>query len=300
VSAVAEKSPAALRIESLTSDGRYTAPMPQHGQLGRVQWGCDDHWLFGDVHIAAAAASGDLTDLSRQVYADIFATLAQTSMPHLVRLWNYLPDINLAQAGLERYRQFNLGRQQAFLDAGRDAFAGAPAACALGTHGGPFSVRFLAGRSPVLPLENPRQVPAWRYPTEFGPRSPSFSRAVLVASGNSRLTLFISGTASIIGHASVHPGDVLAQTDECLRNLQAMVDTANAQGTACFQLDSLACTVYVRQAEQIPQVRQRIEAWVGATSVTARQARFVAADICRAELLVEIEAHATAEGQCTP
>ncbi len=59
-----------------------------------------------------------------------------TGCPHLLRLWNYFSDINEDSDGLERYRHFNVGRQQAFLDAKRSAFEGAPAACALGTRSG--------------------------------------------------------------------------------------------------------------------------------------------------------------------
>jgi chorismate lyase / 3-hydroxybenzoate synthase len=188
-------------------------------------------------------------------------------------------------------------RHQAFLDARRDAFAGAPAACALGTHDdGVFRVRFLAGRTAPQPLENPRQVPAWRYPSEFGPRAPTFSRAVLVPVSASELTLLISGTASIVGSASVHPGDVKGQTEETLRNLQAVIPAAHERGSARFELPSMTCTVYVRHAADVEQVRRGFEAAVGADSHAARRALYLQADICRSDLLVEIEAHATAAG----
>ena len=277
-------------------DGWSAGPVLHSGRHGQAHWRHDGHWMFGAIDCDPAESEGDLTALSQRAYGDIFAALAHTGVPHLVRLWNYLPGINQSQDRLERYRQFNLGRHQAFVQAGRDAQAGSPAACALGTHGGPFAVRFLASRTPALPLENPRQVPAWRYPSEFGPRSPTFSRAVLVPTGLDQLTLFISGTASIVGHASVHLGDVAAQTEETLRNLQAVIEVANTCGSAKFTLDELACTVYVRHAEDFARVRRQFEASVGAGSPAALQARYLEADVCRTELLVEIEAHATSQG----
>lgn len=281
-------------------DGFSGGPNAQAGQHGQVRWQTDGDWLFGSVDSSVDAARGDLTDLSRQIYQDIFDTLAHSGIPHLLRVWNYLPDINREHAGLERYRQFNLGRQDAFLAAEQDAFAGSPAACALGTHGGPMAVRFLAGKVVPVPLENPRQVPAWRYPRDFGPRSPTFSRAVLVPNAAHQLTLFISGTASIVGHSTVHAGDVLAQTEETLRNLQAMLDTAQARSTAHWRLQDLVCTVYVRHAQDLPLIRPCFEAQVGPDSLAARSAIYLEADICRADLLVEIEAHAVAPGRLNP
>jgi chorismate lyase / 3-hydroxybenzoate synthase len=278
-------------------DGWLAGPGVQRGELGPVRWHTDGHWLFGTYDSTPEQAEAGLSELAQEAYTGIFRALEAAGTPHLVRLWNYLPAINREQSGLERYRQFNLGRQQAFLDARRDAFAGAPAACALGTHDdGMFRVRFLAGRTPPQPLENPRQVPAWRYPSEFGPRTPTFSRAVLVPVSTSELTLLISGTASIVGSASVHPGDVRAQTEETLRNLQAVIGAAHERGSARFDLGSMTCTVYVRHAKDVDEVRMNFEAAVGADSHAARCAIYLQADICRSDLLVEIEAHATAAG----
>ena len=286
-----------LSANATEVDGWLAGPGVQAGELGPVRWHTDGHWLFGTYDSTPEQAEAGLGELAQQAYTGIFRALEAAGTPHLIRLWNYLPAINREQSGLERYRQFNLGRQQAFLDAQRDAFAGAPAACALGTHDdGVFRVRFLAGRTPAQPLENPRQVPAWRYPSEFGPRTPTFSRAVLVPVSPDELTLLISGTASIVGSASVHPGDVKAQTEETLRNLQAVIGAAHERGSARFELPSMTCTVYVRQSADADQVRRSFEAAVGADSHAARRAIYLQADICRSDLLVEIEAHATAAG----
>ena len=104
--------------------------------------------------------------------------------------------------GLERYRQFNIGRQDAFLDSHRGATGNVPAASAIGLAGGPLSVAFLAGATPALAVENPRQVSAYLYPADYGPRSPTFSRAVR-ATLSGQEALFVSGTASIVGHRTV-------------------------------------------------------------------------------------------------
>jgi chorismate lyase/3-hydroxybenzoate synthase len=264
---------------------------------GIARWRSDGHWLLGAIDLDESVEKQDLAELSHRAYRDLFKTLDQAGTPHLLRIWNYLPQINADGGGLERYRQFNLGRQEAFFEAGRAAFEGAPAACALGIHQGALSIRFLAGQTAPMPVENPRQVSAYRYPETYGPRSPTFSRAALAEIGNGEVALFISGTASIVGHETVHHGDVLEQTRETLRNLEAVIAAANGQATARFALAMLDCVVYVRHPDDTDKVRGVLENALGADAPMIRNAVYLEADICRSDLLVEIEAHAVAPGR---
>jgi enamine deaminase RidA (YjgF/YER057c/UK114 family) len=155
-------------------------------------------------------------------------------------------------------------------------------------------VYFLAGREPPLAIENPRQVSAYRYPDIYGLRSPTFSRAALVDVEGGRNALFISGTASIVGHQSMHVGDVRRQTEESLANIAAVLDATAARadrGAAAFSASDLICTLYLREPADLPVVREVFEQTVGPDSPAARGAIYLHADICRADLLVEIEAH---------
>lgn len=269
----------------------------ESGTTGIARWRTDGHWLLGAIDLDESAEKQGLAELAHRAYRDLFKTLDQAGTPHLQRIWNYLPQINADGGGLERYRQFNLGRQEAFLEAGRAAFEGAPPACALGIHQGALSIRFLAGQRAPLPVENPRQVSAYRYPETYGPRSPTFSRAALADIGGGSIALFISGTASIVGHETVHHGDVQEQTRETLRNLQAVVEAANARCSAKFSLSALDSVVYVRHPSDTARVRAIIEETLGSDAPMARHAVYLEADICRSDLLVEIEAHAVAAGQ---
>lgn len=263
------------------------------GRTGLAHWRTDGHWLFGAIALDEAAEGQGLAELSQRIYRALFDTLDATGTPHLVRIWNYLPQINADGGGMERYRQFNAGRQQAFVDADRPAFEGAPAACALGIRQGALCVSFLAGQRAPLPIENPRQVSAYRYPSTYGPRAPTFSRAAIADLGGA-LALFISGTASIVGHETCHPGDVREQTRETLRNLAAVVDAANATRTGRFALESLDAVIYVRHAADVPAILAVIDETLGAGSHLARHAVVLEADVCRSDLLVEIEGHAMA------
>jgi len=255
---------------------------------GCVRFRLDGDWLYGCAEIDDA---GGIQAAALRAYADLFQVLADSASPHLLRLWNYFPGINADGGDGERYRLFNAGRQQAFIEARRSAFEGSPAACALGTQSGPLRVYFLAGRTPPLAIENPRQVSAYRYPDAYGPRSPTFSRAALADVGPHRALLLISGTASIIGHATVHVGDVRRQTEESLTNLAAVRAVAAERAGVPFPAEALTYTVYVRRPADLAVVREVFEQAVGPLSRAARDAIYLQADICRADLLVEIEAH---------
>jgi enamine deaminase RidA (YjgF/YER057c/UK114 family) len=270
-------------------DAWVASTPPQAHQHGCVHYVTDGHWLHGCAEIDESRLG--MQAAAQQAYADVFAVLAASPCSQLLRVWNYFAHINADSHGTERYRQFNAGRQQAFLEAKRSAFDGSPAACALGTHGGPLRVYFLAGREAPLPIENPRQVSAYRYPAAYGPRAPTFSRAALADVGGGRAALFISGTASIVGHQSMHLGDVRRQTEESLTNIATVREAALARGGFAFPASEMFYTVYVRHAEDLPTVREVFERAVGAGSQAAREAIYLHADICRAELLVEIEAH---------
>lgn len=271
------------------------APIQAQGQCGALRWRHDGHWLWGELTMAE---HGDLAGCVQQAYADVFATLRSTGFAHPQRLWNYLPDIHGDDAGLERYRRFNAARQQAFLSASMPAFEGAPAACCLGSPAGqPLRLRLLAGRHAPLPLENPRQVSAYHYPSAYGPRSPTFSRAALLAAGEGQLLLLVSGTASIVGHESRHAGQLLAQLDETLANLQAVIASAHQRGSARFALPQLALTAYVRHAGDAEPLRQALAQRLGADSPALQQLVLLQAEVCRSDLLLEIEAHGQAPGE---
>ncbi|NRF68686.1 hypothetical protein HLB44_16970 [Aquincola sp. S2] len=277
-------------IDAWLSDGPMT-----EGRSGLLHWRHNAEWLYGAL--AFDAPVGELAACVEQAYLDLFDALRSTGFVHPLRLWNYVPRINADEGGLERYRHFNLGRQQAFLKAGQAAFEGSPAACALGPQYGPIVIRVLAGRRPSRPIENPRQVSAYHYPNQYGPRAPTFSRAALADAGGGQVVLSISGTASIVGHQSVHVGDLAGQVRETLANLEAVIGTAHRHTSARFALRDLLFTVYVRHAADGPAVRTMLEQALGADAPAVREAVLLQADICRHDLLVEIEAQAHAPGE---
>jgi enamine deaminase RidA (YjgF/YER057c/UK114 family) len=101
--------------------------------------------------------------------------------------------------------------------------------------------------------------------------------------------LFVSGTASIVGHETVHRGDVAAQARETMTNIAALLDEANrVVGSARYFLDGLKFKVYVRQ----PADLRAIEGTLAASLRPSTSVVYLQADVCREDLLVEIEATA--------
>lgn len=261
---------------------------------GRVRYAASGEFLFGSLAVSETEVTAEREPRARTAlavatelaYRQMYATLAAAGEPHLVRVWNYIPEINRETHGLERYRQFNTARHDASVSCARAVTGSVPAASALGAAAAsPVTIYFLASRQAPAFIENPRQVSAYRYPLEYGPRSPAFSRATVLGEGEAA-TLFISGTASIVGHQTLHAGDPAAQTREALVNIQALLEQAARTRRTALSLESLAYKVYVRDPLELPLIRAELEAAMGAKTSLL----YLQADICRRDLAVEIEA----------
>ncbi len=264
----------------------------ESGVRGRVRYTRSANMVFGCIAVpepVEAESNPPLYRATEQAYREILGTLDTLGYPHLIRVWNYVPEINRDTHGSERYRQFNSARQAALLAAGRPVTGNVSAACALGAAvGSPLVVYFLASHTVPTCVENPRQVSAYNYPPRYGVRSPVFSRATVHHEADG-MTLFISGTASIVGHQTVHAGDTAAQTRETLVNIQALLEEANrVTRTGAFTLDALAYKVYVRRPTDLPVIQAELRAAIGPNARPV----YLQADICRRDLAVEIEATA--------
>ncbi|WP_231895196.1 hypothetical protein [Vogesella sp. LIG4] len=264
----------------------YSASPCRRGHFQDIHYSCNAELLYGAIELEEGHGSDTGTALqlaAERAYRQLFSLLEAEGFPHLWRIWNYVPRINEMEHGLERYRQFNIGRHEAFADFERPVNS-SPAACALGVEDGPLSIAFLAARQAPRCIENPRQTSAFAYPRQYGPRSPTFTRAAIA--GND--ILFISGTASIVGHGTVHIGDVVAQTRETMANITVLVEQARQLAPdAGYSLAGLDYRVYIRHAVDYARVRSTLEQLIG----PGIRAVYVQADVCRSDLLVEVEAH---------
>lgn len=257
----------------------------KNGRYGDIHYRLNDDLLFGIIYVSEQDSLQSATEFA---YRQIFALMEELDYPYIYRFWNYMANINGVNTGLERYRQFNVGRKDAFVACDSNIGNQLPAACALGFAEGPLTIAFLLGHQAPVAIENPRQISAYEYPEEHGPSTPSFSRATLLHNEQDAL-LFISGTASIVGHVTQHPLDVIAQTRETLMNLEAVIAEANRiLGRSQFNLREIYFRVYIRHAANLSLVRNEIRRYTRG----AIKAVFIQADICRQDLLLEIEATA--------
>ena len=106
--------------DSLQEIWRCATPSSS-GRFAEIAWRRAGPVLYGVLELAesdfpGSPACSPLQAASQEAYRRIFRLLEAQRLPHLWRVWNYLADINRETHGLERYRQFNIGRQDAFLE----------------------------------------------------------------------------------------------------------------------------------------------------------------------------------------
>lgn len=219
----------------------------------------------------------------------------------VVRTWIYLGDIVGREGDVQRYQELNRARtdfySQFHFGQGRTppGFSRTvyPASTGIGTDGTGVVVSCIAVQSDradlvLLPLENPRQASAFDYQLRYGPQSPKFARAMAVVVGHTA-TIFISGTAAITNSESRHPGDVESQTQLTLDNIASLISADNFRNHGRPDLgstlnDLALVRVYIKRQEDYAKCRAVCEKRLG-----ERPILYAVADVCRPELLVEIE-----------
>lgn len=265
---------------------RGTAPVTHgrdaSGSDGIVAWAEDGALQFGAL--ALDEGEHDIETTAEAIYARMLAFTRSRGYPHLLRTWNYLDGITCGDGDAERYRRFCIGRARGIGDVNP---ATLPAATAIGRVDGArrLQVYWLAARTPGTPLENPRQVSAYRYPRQHGPQPPSFARAMLPASA--AMPLLLSGTAAVVGHESRHAESVAAQLDETLINLDSLLGAAHARRPAlpAHFGPHTRLKVYVRDREELAEVAALLQARLD----PAVSWLVLHAAVCRRELRIEID-----------
>lgn len=260
---------------------RSAAPV-EHARNGPLAWAHNGDVLFGHYRTDEGTLA-DAEAAAYEAYRTIDALLRARGYPAWLRVWIFLQDLHAGEGDAERYRAFCVGRHRALARSGFEAEL--PAATAVGTRAGGLLICFLAARHAGIQVENPRQVSAFRYPRQYAPVGPSFSRATLMRWAD-RTQLFVSGTASIVGHESLHPDDPRAQLAELRTNIRALAQHARARhglGEAPFRAEGVK--LYLRDRAALPVVEQDI----GALFEASVPLMILEGDICRRELQVEAE-----------
>jgi enamine deaminase RidA (YjgF/YER057c/UK114 family) len=235
---------------------------------------------------------------------------AATDFEDVVRTWFYLGGITEPEGATQRYMEMNRARADFYRDInfGRslldaDGLHGIyPASTGIGmrgTHlvGGCLALQTRREDAVLVHLENPQQTPAYAYHSRYSPQSPRFSRGMALVLGD-YVTTWISGTASILNSESRHPGNIEWQTEQTIDNIERLIARDNFaahglnRGGARLQ-DLAKIRVYLKRLEDFPRCKAICESRFGRAP-----AIYAVADICRPELLVEIEG--VAFSPCSP
>ncbi|HPC61102.1 MAG TPA: dioxygenase [Verrucomicrobiota bacterium] len=259
-------------------------------------------WIYCGGIESPASVSGVYQQTTGGIKAlEAALRLAGSGLEDVVRTWYYLGGINAVEGELERYKEFNRARTDAYREVDfcrgipgvRGPGAVLPASTGIGMRGGGLILSSLGLQTrrqdiSLFPLENPLQVPAYQYPPTYSPESPKFSRAMALGLGH-YVTSWISGTASIVNSESLYPGDIARQTMQTLDNIERLIAPENcaAHGfpQAGARLDDLAkVRVYIKRPEDYARCKSVCEERLGKVPVL-----YLVADVCRPELLVEIE-----------
>tara|TARA_B110001454_G_scaffold219179_1_gene250777 strand:- start:64637 stop:65389 length:753 start_codon:yes stop_codon:yes gene_type:complete len=233
---------------------------------------------FGlEINFSKSIESSKIQDVTESVYLEAWRSALSMGFSEIIRIWNYIPEINRFTEGIENYQHFCAGRKNAYnrLNIDQNSF---PAASAVGSQGSSIQFRFLFGKTKPMPISNRLQIEAYDYPNEYGPTSPSFARAAVIDS-----MFFLSGTASIRGHKTMFLGDLDGQIKCTIENIDEVINKAQQTLKKPILKNQMSWRVYMRDPAIETKIKSDLEEKLG------KSIEFVSAEICRSDLLIEIE-----------
>lgn len=255
---------------------------------------CDSRMLFlpGIFHTDVFSSVHEQSD---SVMKTILGILSHEgfSITDIVRQWNYIENITGKEvSGSQRYQEFNDVRSQYYGNFFIEN--GYPAATGIGTQYGGVQIEVDVLSDSALyshRIDNPSQRAAYVYSKDVlvgnnNVTTPKFERARSV-SFNRNGWIYISGTAAIRGEESLGDNAFL-QTSITLDNIELLVSESNLISCGISGKAKLKTfRVYVKEQGYLEDIKKCIDSRYHDVNVV-----YVNADICRDNLLVEIEAYA--------
>jgi enamine deaminase RidA (YjgF/YER057c/UK114 family) len=214
------------------------------------------------------------------------------TLNHVVRQWNYIGNILEVKNGVQNYQIFNEVRSENYNN--YRSIPGFPAATGVGMKHGGVKLDFCAVEAEksmkIIGIDNPDQIRPYEYGQQVlkGVHPPQFERAVLMTD-NMNSTLFVSGTASILGQETIGIEDIDKQTVVTIENINKLYYSSGIRqltGNTETVAGGLALLrVYIKNQSDFIKVKSICQNYFPGV-----QALYIEADICRDNLLVEIEA----------
>lgn len=222
----------------------------------------------------------------------------------IVRQWNYIENIIHCDTANDSYIQnYQIFNDLRSLFYEKSNFKnGYPSATGIGTLYGGCTIEAIALKekktNSVKPVTNSMQIDAHSYSSNLLVGSaivevlkvstPKFERGKFMQF-DAEGFLFISGTASIIGEKTVFPNDVSKQTITTIQNIDNLISMNNLNKNhinSFSQPRLLNYRVYLKNEKDYSIVKSLCDDYFGKGT-----GFIVKADICRDNLLVEIEAN---------
>jgi hypothetical protein len=240
----------------------------------------------------------DYTTQCKTVFDKISSVfnIENIGIQHIVRQWNYIGNITDFENGNQHYQLFNNARTEFYKNV--DFENGYPAATGISMSLKSVFVSVLAivptPETIIAAIDNSLQIPAYKYSesvlvegkTEQLKTTPKFERGKFITNGKSRI-FYVSGTAAIRAEQSTNPNDAALQTCQTIENINFLISNKNIEQytnekNVYLSLNSIR--VYVKRCEDYPIIKVEVEkAWPNVTAI------YLLAEVCRTELLVEIE-----------
>ncbi|MGB9702059.1 MAG: hypothetical protein ACPL1A_04935 [Candidatus Kapaibacteriota bacterium] len=211
----------------------------------------------------------------------------------LIRMWNYIGNIlgltNINNNFTQNYQLLNNIRYENFK---KNLVQQFPASTGIGIDAPGLIVRTISMKEnasvTIIPIDNKYQTNAFDYSDEIligdGQKHPPlFERALLIKKLNSE-ELYISGTASIIGQNSKGINDIRIQTKTILTNIETLIEQAKKISIREIEFKIKEFIVYIKKSTDFQIVKKIVEETLKDLPIIYTQA-----DVCRNELLVEME-----------
>lgn len=284
-------------VEIFTLEGDAKIEIKEHNGICYGILKSDDESLLFVEGIPSSDFSQSVRHQSDEVFAklDELLTMYDFEVDDIVRQWNYIGNIVAHRNGKQNYQEFNDARSAYYAKA--EWRNGYPAATGIG---GSFEGIIVGGivfrnatQKAVFPIDNPLQVAAHIYSKNVlidsavnaVKSTPKFERAKLIESEHG-VCCFVSGTAAIRGEESMDASSARLQTIKTIENIEYLVSKDNLVRFGCepYELKCVQLQVFIKNREDFEAVRAEVEKAYPNLSVV-----YSLADVCRSELLVEIE-----------
>lgn len=225
-----------------------------------------------------------IKEQSEEAFRQLGAVLDKEGFPinSIIRQWNYIEKITAMQGNNQHYQMFNNARTDFYSRTKWNN--GYPAATGIGAHLGGIlidvdAVIFNRPECYATPIDNKLQVAAHAYSnnvlvaSEQIKTTPKFERAKSITADDCKL-VYISGTAAIRGEESLKGVGLAKQLHITMENIDQLIGQAELK----------MLRVYLKDQSFYAEAKQLIEDYHLNIPVS-----YMWTDVCRDELLIEIE-----------